>query len=102
MLPNESIPLESITNTEKEWRDEISPEIEVYLDTKPTYGLTEQQVAERLTKFGKNELQDKKKSKIKHFLSFCKFLFYCFYYNLIYSFKKLLALLLISWKYRLF
>ncbi|ORE03094.1 plasma-membrane proton-efflux P-type ATPase [Rhizopus microsporus var. microsporus] len=70
MLPNESIPLESITNTEKEWKDEISPEVEVYLDTKPTYGLTEQQVAERLTKFGKNELQDKKKSKIKHFLSF--------------------------------
>jgi H+-transporting ATPase len=68
---NEVIPLESM-NPEKEWKDEISPDLEVYLDTKPTYGLTTDQVAERLAKFGKNELEEKKKSKMKHFLSFCK------------------------------
>ena len=68
--PDESIPLKKIP--EKEWKDEISQETEMYLDTRPTYGLTDAQVAERLAKFGRNELQEKKKSKIKHFLSFCK------------------------------
>lgn len=67
---NEVIPLEPI----KEWKDEISPELEQYLDTKPTFGLTPDQVSERLAKFGRNELEEKKKSKIKHFLSFCKYL----------------------------
>lgn len=66
---NETIPLTSI---EKKWQDEIPPELEIYLDTQPTYGLTDSQVTERLAKFGKNELEEKKRSKIKHFLSFCK------------------------------
>lgn len=66
---NETIPLNPI---EKEWKDQISPELEIYLETEPTFGLTDTQVADRLAKFGKNELQEKKKSKIKHFLSFCK------------------------------
>jgi magnesium-transporting ATPase (P-type) len=70
---NERIPLTAIP--EKKWKDEISPELEVYLNTKPTHGLTTAQVADRLAKFGKNELQEKKRSKIKHFLSFCKYLF---------------------------
>lgn len=67
---NETIPLTPMA--EKEWKDQISPDLEIYLDTKPTFGLTEAQVADRLAKFGKNELQEKKKSKLKHFLSFCK------------------------------
>lgn len=68
---NETIPLNTI---EKEWKDQISPDLKIYLDTKPTFGLTDAQISERLSKFGKNELQEKKKSKIKHFLSFCKYL----------------------------
>lgn len=68
---NENIPLTKIA-VEKEWKDEISPELNVYLGTPPTYGLTDTQVSERLAKFGRNELQEKKKSKLKHFLSFCK------------------------------
>jgi magnesium-transporting ATPase (P-type) len=68
---NETIPLTAMP--EKKWKDEISPELEIYLDTKPTYGLTSAQVAARLSKFGKNELQEKKRSKIKHFLSFCEY-----------------------------
>lgn len=67
---NESIPLTKMP--EKEWKDEISPDLERLLDTQPTYGLTDAQVSERLAKFGKNELEEKKRSKIKHFLSFCK------------------------------
>ncbi|KAI9356944.1 plasma-membrane proton-efflux P-type ATPase [Pilaira anomala] len=55
---------------EKEWKDQVSPELEVYLDTQPTFGLTDAQVTDRLSKFGRNELQEIKKSKIKHFLSF--------------------------------
>lgn len=69
--PNETIPMGSLTTIEKEWKDEIPPSLEVYLDTKPTYGLTDDQVSERLTKFGRNELEEKKRSKIKHFLTFC-------------------------------
>lgn len=68
---NETIPLTAMA--EKEWKDQVSPEIEVYLDTQPTFGLTDAQVTDRLSKFGRNELQEIKKSKIKHFLSFCKF-----------------------------
>jgi H+-transporting ATPase len=69
---NETIPLTSIQPSEKKWEDEIPPELEVYLETQPTYGLTDSQVAERLAKFGRNELEETKRSKLKHFLSFCK------------------------------
>ncbi|KAG1055629.1 hypothetical protein G6F43_002428 [Rhizopus delemar] len=62
--------MDSFTTIEKEWKDEIPPSLEVYLDTKPTYGLTEDQVSERLAKFGRNELEEKKRSKLKHFLTF--------------------------------
>lgn len=69
---NENIPLTSIPPSEKTWKDEIPSDLEMYLDTKPLFGLTDAQVSERLAKFGKNELQEQKRSKIKHFLSFCK------------------------------
>jgi H+-transporting ATPase len=80
MTINENIPLTESTrgeklNNNKEWKDEISPEMEMYLNTKPTYGLTYEQANERLAKFGKNELEEKKRNKLLHFLSFCKFMF---------------------------
>ncbi|KAL9550384.1 hypothetical protein MBANPS3_004753 [Mucor bainieri] len=67
---NENIPLTSIPPSEKTWKDEIPSDLEMYLDTEPLFGLTDTQVSERLAKFGKNELQEQKRSKIKHFLSF--------------------------------
>lgn len=70
---NENIPLTSIPASEKTWKDEISSGLEIYLDTTPTFGLTNAQVSERLAKFGKNELHEQKRSKIKHFLSFCEY-----------------------------
>lgn len=73
---NETIPLTAMP--EKKWKDEIPPELEIYLDTEPTHGLSAAQVDERLSKFGKNELQEKKRSKMKHFLSFCNFFFFFF------------------------
>lgn len=69
---NENIPLTSIPPSEKTWKDQIPSDLEMYLDTKPLFGLTDAEVSERRAKFGKNELQEQKRSKIKHFLSFCK------------------------------
>lgn len=88
MSHNETIPLGSLTNREKEWKDEIHPSIEAYLDTKPTYGLTENQINERRHKFGRNELQEHQRNKIKHFLSFCKL-----------HYQKTIGLLISYWGY---
>ncbi|KAI9030959.1 plasma-membrane proton-efflux P-type ATPase [Phycomyces nitens] len=52
------------------WVDEIPPHLEPYLHTIPTQGLSESEVAERQTRFGKNELIEKKRNKIAHFMSF--------------------------------
>lgn len=52
--------------------DEIPPHLEPYLQTPPTHGLREEQVADRLQRFGRNELAEKKRNKLLHFLSFCK------------------------------
>jgi H+-transporting ATPase len=86
MTRSEVIPLsktdEKGQQPQQEWKDEIAPEIEIYLDTPPTYGLTHQQVQERLARFGKNELQEKKPSKILHFLSFCKYIFHPLFFFL--------------------
>jgi H+-transporting ATPase len=73
----ESVPL---TNTagggesryEKQPADQIPSHLEPYLQTKPTFGLSDNDVSERLEKFGRNELQEKKKNKIKQFLMYCK------------------------------
>lgn len=72
----EAVPLttqsaEKIKN-KKGWVDDISPHLEPYLKTTPTKGLTQEQVYERLKQFGRNELPEKKRNKILHFLSFCK------------------------------
>ncbi|KAI8328765.1 plasma-membrane proton-efflux P-type ATPase [Chlamydoabsidia padenii] len=77
----ESVPL-TTTNTgtiqksqdsekpSKGWVDEIPTHMESYLTTQPTYGLTYEEVANRLSQFGRNELPEKKRNKLLHFLSF--------------------------------
>ncbi|KAI8978156.1 plasma-membrane proton-efflux P-type ATPase [Pilobolus umbonatus] len=69
---HESIPLTTQTHESKEdpWTDRLPREIEHYLNTDPAYGLSTTEVNERLAAFGKNELQEKKRNKLKHFLSF--------------------------------
>lgn len=51
--------------------DSVPAHLEPYLQTKPTFGLDDRQVAERRHQFGKNELSEKKRNKLFHFLSFC-------------------------------
>ncbi|KAI8050000.1 plasma-membrane proton-efflux P-type ATPase [Thamnidium elegans] len=50
--------------------DDVPAHLEQYLQTQPTFGLTEDQVYERMSKFGRNELVEKKRNKLLHFLSF--------------------------------
>jgi len=50
--------------------DEISPELEELLHTDPSKGLNEQEIAERLARFGRNELTEVKRNPVLHFLSF--------------------------------
>lgn len=52
--------------------DDVPAHLEPYLQTKPTFGLNDEQVQERMTRFGRNELTEKKRNKLLHFLSFCK------------------------------
>ncbi|KAI8365986.1 plasma-membrane proton-efflux P-type ATPase [Radiomyces spectabilis] len=69
----EAVPLTISVNRrdeKRDWLDEVSPELEPYLNTPPTQGLTDEQVAERLARFGRNELPDIKRNKLLHFLSF--------------------------------
>ncbi|KAI8373921.1 plasma-membrane proton-efflux P-type ATPase [Choanephora cucurbitarum] len=51
-----------------EHEDEISPELELLLHTDPSTGLTSAEVAERLAKFGPNELPERKRNPIIKFL----------------------------------
>ncbi|KAI8372448.1 plasma-membrane proton-efflux P-type ATPase [Blakeslea trispora] len=51
-----------------EHEDEISPELELLLHTDPSTGLTSAEVAERLEKFGPNELPERKRNPIIKFL----------------------------------
>jgi magnesium-transporting ATPase (P-type) len=52
--------------------DDVPAHLEPYLQTKPTFGLTDEQVQERMQRFGRNELEEKKRNKLLHFLSFCE------------------------------
>ncbi|KAI8071564.1 plasma-membrane proton-efflux P-type ATPase [Gongronella butleri] len=71
----EAVPL-TVTSTPREkptnkgWVDEIPAHIEEFLHTPPTQGLSQDQVNERLARFGRNELPEKRRNKILHFLSF--------------------------------
>lgn len=58
--------------------DDVPADLEPYLQTKPTQGLTDTEVQERMQRFGRNELIEKKRNKLLHFLSFCEFDF-CYF-----------------------
>ncbi|OMJ11300.1 putative cation-transporting ATPase [Smittium culicis] len=53
-----------------EHKDDIPPELEALLHTEPLHGLTDAEHAERLAKFGFNEISEKKRNPFLHFLSF--------------------------------
>ncbi|KAG0294620.1 hypothetical protein BGZ96_000814 [Linnemannia gamsii] len=53
-----------------EHKDEISPELEALLQTNPKYGLTEAEVAERLARFGPNQLAEVKRNPLLKFLGY--------------------------------
>jgi H+-transporting ATPase len=68
-------------NSETTSQDDISPDLERLLHTNPNIGLDDQAVLDRQTKFGKNEITEKKRNKLLHFLSFCTYLFSYILYN---------------------
>lgn len=69
----------SRTNSTTGSPDDIPPDLERLLQTDPRQGLDYQAVLERQTKFGKNEIIEKKRNRFLHFLSFCKFdLAFCY------------------------
>ncbi|KAF9558877.1 hypothetical protein EC968_006802 [Mortierella alpina] len=53
-----------------EHTDQISPELEALLHTDPMHGLNDQEVAERLSTWGPNELKEFKKNPILKFLGY--------------------------------
>ncbi|RUS19775.1 E1-E2 ATPase-domain-containing protein [Endogone sp. FLAS-F59071] len=71
--PSEKKSLEVEETVHKSHEDEISPELEELLHTDPVKGLNQQEIAERLAKFGRNELAEVKRNALLHFLSFCTY-----------------------------
>ncbi|KAL1919362.1 uncharacterized protein VTP21DRAFT_2055 [Calcarisporiella thermophila] len=63
-----NVEFEEVVHHEHE--DDIPPELEELLHTDPSKGLTSEEAAERLEKFGRNELAEKKTNPILKFLSF--------------------------------
>jgi H+-transporting ATPase len=63
-------PVEFEEQAHHEHSDEIPPELEVLLQTEPMKGLTANEVAERLAKFGPNQLAEKKTNPFLKFLSY--------------------------------
>ncbi|RUS32166.1 hypothetical protein BC938DRAFT_476125 [Jimgerdemannia flammicorona] len=63
-------PVEFEEQAHHEHADEIPPELEVLLHTDPMKGLNAQEVAERLAKFGPNQLAEKKSNPLLKFLSY--------------------------------
>lgn len=53
-----------------EHEDEISPELEALIQTDPSKGLSTSEIEERLARFGKNELPEKKKNPLWKFLGY--------------------------------
>ncbi|KAG0036378.1 plasma membrane H+-ATPase, partial [Gryganskiella cystojenkinii] len=53
-----------------EHKDEISPELEALLQTDPKHGLTTAEAAERIARFGPNELAEVKRNPLLKFLGY--------------------------------
>jgi H+-transporting ATPase len=53
-----------------EHEDEISPELEALIQTDPSKGLSTSEIEERLARFGKNELPEKRKNPLWKFLGY--------------------------------
>ncbi|RUS14058.1 H+ ATPase [Endogone sp. FLAS-F59071] len=68
--PIDHKPVEFEEQAHHEHTDEIPPELEVLLHTEPMKGLTTEEVAERLAKFGPNMLAEKRTNPILKFLSY--------------------------------
>ncbi|KAI9278550.1 plasma-membrane proton-efflux P-type ATPase [Phascolomyces articulosus] len=66
----ESTPLTTPPGEPQNFPDEVPAHLEPYLQTPPTQGLSEDQVADRQARFGRNEFKEKKRNKILHFLWF--------------------------------
>ncbi|KAI8372494.1 plasma-membrane proton-efflux P-type ATPase [Blakeslea trispora] len=74
----EAVPLTNANNnhtlnekqSQQNIMDDVPADLEPYLQTKPTQGLTDTEVQERMQRFGRNELIEKKRNKLLHFLSF--------------------------------
>ncbi|KAI7854696.1 plasma-membrane proton-efflux P-type ATPase [Circinella umbellata] len=66
----EATPLTTPPGETRHFPDEIPAHLEAYLQTPPTQGLLEDQVADRQARFGRNEFKEKKRNKLLHFLSF--------------------------------
>ncbi|KAI8640715.1 plasma-membrane proton-efflux P-type ATPase [Parasitella parasitica] len=70
----EAVPLTNTKSTSEKPQqsiiDDVPAHLEPYLQTQATFGLTDDQVHERMQRFGRNELAEKKRNKLLHFLSF--------------------------------
>ncbi|KAG0375933.1 hypothetical protein BGX24_008491, partial [Mortierella sp. AD032] len=62
--------LEVVEAEHHEHADEISPELEALLKTDPKHGLTAAEAAERLVRFGPNELAEVKRNPFLKFLGY--------------------------------
>ncbi|KAI8974318.1 plasma-membrane proton-efflux P-type ATPase [Pilobolus umbonatus] len=69
-LKEESVPLTPLNNSPSTLSNEVPSHLEPYIQTKPSWGLSHDQVQERRERFGRNELKEKPRNKILHFLSF--------------------------------
>ncbi|PVU87701.1 hypothetical protein BB561_006210 [Smittium simulii] len=69
-MAQEKAKVEFEEQSHHEHKEDISPELEVLLQTDPMKGLNPTEHAERLTRFGSNEIIEKKRNPILHFLSF--------------------------------
>ncbi|KAJ3416895.1 hypothetical protein HDV05_007953 [Chytridiales sp. JEL 0842] len=67
-VKKEAVKMEEHVHVEVE--DAIDPELEKLLHTEPLQGLTDEEVAERLAKFGPNEIPETKTNPLLKFLSY--------------------------------
>ncbi|ORY05772.1 plasma-membrane proton-e [Basidiobolus meristosporus CBS 931.73] len=70
MTANEEKKVQLEEHAHQEMAEEISPELEAFLHTDPSKGLTTAEVTERLAKFGPNQLTEVKKNVFLKFLGY--------------------------------